>query len=266
MNLGFVTLAEENDDYKLYRIYRPGTIYEDWAPDILGRTWGDDHNVYKTKEDEVKDLKKIINEIQTEIDNGTRPFLEVTEYHGEYINFYQIKNNLMKFFEPSLEYMDDLYMPHMSIEEIKKLISTDTIDLPEILKAYIQTEFLIEDLDIKIKNGKTHKKLSQFLEYNNKKNFCIITAHNPYPELLSDEENKERNDELEESLESYDKISVLGLSTSEDHPDEASFLVFEIDLETAMKLMQEYEQLAIVYGDKEITSLIVNPNKINEIE
>jgi hypothetical protein len=265
MNIGFVSLEDENDDFDRYLIYRPGTIDEELDNEILGRTWGDDHNDFETKEDEVKQLIKIITEIQDEIKNGKRSFLEVTEQNGEFINFYHLKNNLMEFFEPHLEDIDNLYSPSMDIEGIKSLTSNEPDDLPEIIESYLNTEFLIEDINIKIKNGKTHEQLAEYLKANNKKNFCIITAHNPYPEVFTEEENDEKNEELEEKLKTYDKIKVLGLSTSDDHPDEASFLVFDIDLETAMNLMQEFDQLAIVYGDKDVTSLIVNPYKTDEM-
>ena len=264
MNLSYLQ-TKAFKDYTEYTIYCPKSLFE-IESEVLSRTLGDDHNQFKTKEDEVNAFTQALGEIEKDFSSGKIKSFEIAKSEGDFIKYFEIKKNIKNFIKPYLKNIDDLHLPSYAIKEIKSLIKNWEIEVPEIIEEYLKTKFFIKKLEIDIKIGKTDKSLKEYMVDKRYESFCIITAHNPYPEVFDDKENIERNQGLKESLKPYKKLAALGRSNSSEHPDEDSFIVFDIDLESAMALMSEYEQLAIVYGDQKVTSLLIDPEKQWEIE
>ncbi len=81
------------------------------------------------------------------------------------------------------------------------------------------------------------------------RNFAIITAHNPRSEMFSQEENDKRHQVLQNHLQ--EKKYEVEPSTGES-PDgswrEEGFVIFDIELATALDMGQRFEQHAILYG------------------
>jgi hypothetical protein len=83
----------------------------------------------------------------------------------------------------------------------------------------------------------------------NNRPYAIITAHNPYSQKLSKEENDQRHEQLEKILQ--ERGFEHHLSTGES-PDgswiEEGFIIFDISLDDALTIGKRFEQHAIVYG------------------
>lgn len=81
--------------------------------------------------------------------------------------------------------------------------------------------------------------------------WAFITAWNPLPEILSLEENKNRNQNLEEDIISFGLKYCQGIGISEDEEwFEESFFIENISLEKANEWALKQGQLAFVYGKK----------------
>ena len=81
--------------------------------------------------------------------------------------------------------------------------------------------------------------------------YAFITAWNPLPVILSLEENRKRNEELENELKNNGLQYTLGLGISADGKwSEESFFVENISIEKANELAKKYGQLAFVFGYK----------------
>lgn len=81
------------------------------------------------------------------------------------------------------------------------------------------------------------------------RSYAVITAHNPRSEQLSKEENIKRHEALRSVLQ-HQKLS-FEKSTGES-PDgvwvEEGFVIFDINLETALQIGRDFGQHAILYG------------------
>ena len=81
--------------------------------------------------------------------------------------------------------------------------------------------------------------------------YAFITAWNPLPVILSLEENRKRNQELENELISNGMDYSQGIGISADgNWSEESFFVENISIEKANELAKKYGQLAFVFGYK----------------
>jgi hypothetical protein len=81
------------------------------------------------------------------------------------------------------------------------------------------------------------------------KEWAFITAWNPLPEILTMEENSERNNALLTELTAMGYVCHLGKGVSSDEQwQEESFFIENIDKETAFKIAKKYGQLAFIYG------------------
>lgn len=126
-----------------------------------------------------------------------------------------------------------------------------TID--EIHQAFSNTTFKvlsIPNIDIKIN--------TTIKELNHLSSWAFITAWNPNPEVLSLEENNNRNQKLMDDINNLGLKSIPGIGVSEDEQwSEDSFLIECISLEIANQLAAKYNQLAFVFGKvNEVASLI----------
>ena len=81
--------------------------------------------------------------------------------------------------------------------------------------------------------------------------WAFITAWNPLPEVLSLEENRKRNQNLEEEINSFGLKYCHGIGISEDEKwSEESFFIENISSEKANEWAVKHGQLAFVYGEK----------------
>ncbi|HHH54593.1 MAG TPA: GNAT family N-acetyltransferase [Bacteroidetes bacterium] len=81
----------------------------------------------------------------------------------------------------------------------------------------------------------------------NEEGWAFITAHNPLPEILSDQENEKRNKSLEKDIKK-NNLSFLNCKNNLDDWEESGFLIKNIDLDQAINWGKKYKQKAIVYA------------------
>jgi len=81
------------------------------------------------------------------------------------------------------------------------------------------------------------------------KEWAFITAWNPLPEILTIEENLERNNALLTELTAMGYVCHLGKGVSSDGQwQEESFFIENIDKISALAISKKYGQLAFVHG------------------
>ena len=86
--------------------------------------------------------------------------------------------------------------------------------------------------------------------------FTLVTAHNPQSQPLSDEENGERNERLEQHLIKQDYEYGPSLGKSLDGTwEETGFSVFDLSLDDALELGKQLGQHAVVFGEKNQVAL-----------
>jgi hypothetical protein len=110
-------------------------------------------------------------------------------------------------------------------------------------QAYAQAIYKTKDIAFTLT-----EKPNPTLLFNNH-SYAVITAHNPYSQKLSCEENKGRHEQLEKILQ--ERGLEHHFSTGES-PDgswiEEGFIIFDISLDDALAIGKQFEQHAIVYG------------------
>jgi hypothetical protein len=120
----------------------------------------------------------------------------------------------------------------------------------ETYKAFAETNFIVKptkDRSIVLKIDETTDDLQTF--FPGIETWAFITAWNPLPLVLSLEENRKRNEELENELKNNGLQYTLGLGISADEKwSEESFFVENISIEKANELAKKYGQLAFVFG------------------
>ena len=116
----------------------------------------------------------------------------------------------------------------------------------ETQQAFLNTTYKVKgnyNFDIKIN--------SLVENANHLDSYAFITAWNPLPVILSLEENRKRNQELENELISNGMDYSQGIGISADgNWSEESFFVENISIEKANELAKKYGQLAFVFGYK----------------
>ena len=80
------------------------------------------------------------------------------------------------------------------------------------------------------------------------RSFSIITASNPQNQILSLEENQQRDRLLYSTLYSKGYELLRATGSLDDHSEEG-YLVYDISLSDAIKIALEYDQYAIFYND-----------------
>uniref|UniRef100_UPI0040494B10 DUF3293 domain-containing protein n=1 Tax=Flavobacterium sp. TaxID=239 RepID=UPI0040494B10 len=88
--------------------------------------------------------------------------------------------------------------------------------------------------------------------------WAFITAWNPLPKILTIEQNRQRNRQLEDDLIKLDLKYCTSIGISEDDKwSEESFFIENISVPKANQLAVKYGQLAFVFGQKnEVAELI----------
>jgi len=120
-----------------------------------------------------------------------------------------------------------------------------TID-PALLNAYRSADYVVlDDPPIVFQIGTAHQVLALLLLSFGAESACFITACNPRSRLLSSDENLDRQMRLLALIESERLNYFVGRGESADGTwAEDSYLIFDLDLKTAMDWAQQFEQNA----------------------
>lgn len=119
------------------------------------------------------------------------------------------------------------------------------------IQAYRETHYQVQDEPAyTLEVGQRSEEL--LAAHKRRKALCsaLLTACNPYSQLLAADENAKRQHALarELSLRSLTFVNGLGKHPSDAWPGEASFLVFDLTLESAKTLGKVLEQNAILWS------------------
>jgi hypothetical protein len=118
-------------------------------------------------------------------------------------------------------------------------------------EAFKNTDYIvnINDKLITINIGKTQTEIDNLIKPVIKQ-WAFITAYNPLPKILSDNENKTRNKQLRQDAENLGFQVYTGYGIAKDKSwKEDSFLIVGINKKEAKQLGVKYGQLAIVVGN-----------------
>ncbi len=122
----------------------------------------------------------------------------------------------------------------------------------DLLKAYYQALYgvRLSTGEITLKVGERNQRLIDLLQQYQFSDWAYLTAANPKSELLNDEENNLRNQNLTLILnkEKYLYFEGEGRSSQGTWPAEKSFLVLGISAKKACQLGKCFQQNAILIG------------------
>jgi len=127
--------------------------------------------------------------------------------------------------------------------------------------AYSQTIFSVfspED-NVEIHIGDISKEIIALLNRYNADNGIVITGYNPRSELLSDEANNLRNQQLENDIKDTGcaYLKAVGQDKDKQWPPEDSFFVLNISEVKANELAEKYGQNAYVCVHKKIAPELI---------
>ena len=129
-----------------------------------------------------------------------------------------------------------------------------TYDREQQLKeAYRTTQFMANTPThtICIRIGEKHDELDSLLEDHGDDEWAYITAWNPGPKRLSEQENQQRQAQLEADLRSSGLTLYSGDGVAADGSHrEASVLIIGLSKEDAIEAGRKWDQSAIVYGQR----------------
>jgi hypothetical protein len=115
-------------------------------------------------------------------------------------------------------------------------------------------------LDLYININSSNPELDKYLADKSFNNWAIITAHNPQSKILLEKENQERNKSLFEEIKNYSYLKTESSSkdTKDDWPIEVGYIIFNIDQESACNIGEDFNQRAIVIGEKDKEAKIID--------
>ena len=116
----------------------------------------------------------------------------------------------------------------------------------ELQEAYYKTRFIVADIILCA--DKTNAQLDELLIKNNCASYAFITAHNPLSQLLPENENKMRHEQLIAFIKKseFKYLEGYGEGTG-GWPNETSLLVLGIGKEEAIACGIKFNQKAIVF-------------------
>jgi len=134
------------------------------------------------------------------------------------------------------------------------LLKDNLIDL------YSKAYYYIVELDLYININSSNPELDKYLADKSFNNWAIITAHNPQSKILLEKENQERNKSLFEEIKNYSYLKTESSSkdTKDDWPIEDGYIIFNIDQESACNIGKDFNQRAIVIGEKDKEAKIID--------
>lgn len=133
---------------------------------------------------------------------------------------------------------------------------------PELLQAFSETNYIVHHEPPFMMNiGKPCPELKKLMEDRNSLSAAFITACNPFSQKLGLTKNFVLQHALKMTLRKRGLafIDGIGQHTSNDWPGEPSFLILDLDRESAKALAGHYEQLAFVWADKTAVPELVQP-------
>jgi hypothetical protein len=139
---------------------------------------------------------------------------------------------------------------------------TITSKIPQyLLYSYHSAEFHVHaNPSFILKVGQYSHDLNWLYESTNTKSAAFITAYNPYSQELNKEENISRNRALESQIETLNLkyFHGVGKDPEDDWDGELSFLILNLDQDSASVIGNQFEQNAIVWcSDNAIPQLIL---------
>ena len=124
----------------------------------------------------------------------------------------------------------------------------------QLIAHYTQAHYRIGDTaeSMTLRIDQYSAPLAQFLAASHRSCAAIISAYNPYSELLSNAENLAAHESLRNLLihHATPGIESLNVDPAGIWPAEKSFLIPGIDINTAKSLGQQFRQNAIVWIDR----------------
>jgi hypothetical protein len=120
----------------------------------------------------------------------------------------------------------------------------------ELLQAYLNTNYQVQELDIKIRIAQIDENLERMLVELNVQEWAFITAYNPRSVLLSDDENSKRHQELKNDVSSLTFFEGQGVGEDPAWKPEKSLLILGLSRQSAKEMGLKYGQNAIVIGEK----------------
>ena len=131
-------------------------------------------------------------------------------------------------------------------------LDIDILDMDELDLAYRQTLYQVfsEAETIAVRVGIPNTTLDQLVRQHRYRQWALITAHNPYSQPLTAQENQARNELLVKDLWSLHLpiCRAVGQDDAKQWPAEESFFVMGIWPKEAIALGQKYDQNAILVG------------------
>jgi hypothetical protein len=127
----------------------------------------------------------------------------------------------------------------------------------ELEQAYYNTRYIVADIIYRV--DKTNAQLDELLIKNNCASYAFITAHNPLSQLLPENENKRRHEQLIAFIKKseFKYFEGFGEGTA-GWPNETSLLILGIRKEEAIACGIKFNQKAIIFGQlKGVASLIM---------
>lgn len=120
-------------------------------------------------------------------------------------------------------------------------------------QAYQQTlyEVFAKDATIQLRVNSRNTALDRLLLQHKVVAGALITAHNPYSQPLSLQDNHQRNQTLVNTLQAMGlpTLPAVGRDESGHWPPEKSLFVLGISRTNAIDLGRQFEQNAILYGE-----------------
>lgn len=120
--------------------------------------------------------------------------------------------------------------------------------MDDLINAYNSTSYNVFNPSISLRIDQLNPELDDLLVKFGEINWAYVTAYNPFSELLTDEENKERHKQLKERIEKYPFFEGEGVGTDPSWKPEQSFLILGISEANARELGKNFQQNAIVIG------------------
>lgn len=124
----------------------------------------------------------------------------------------------------------------------------------EFEKAYREAIYTVvaDGKEIIFRIGEVSEAINRLLDEACAAKFALVTAFNPRSEVLPDDENETRQVRLKELLRAENLYFLEGYGANERElwEREPSLFIFGISEERAVEIGREFEQNAIVYGEK----------------
>lgn len=118
-----------------------------------------------------------------------------------------------------------------------------------LVSAYSRTIYACPGRDVKLLHDQNNSILDEIMLKEDCEELCIITAYNPFSEIITDLENVRRQLKLKAKLDwlGYTVWEGVNRASDGDFPDEATWWVLGMGREEGRELGREWEQNAILH-------------------